>query len=189
MNTPNSTDNLKHHFLLAMPQLNDPWFGAGLVYICEHNAQGAMGIVINKPHNMLLAEVFNELNISAAYRKQLPVYNGGPVSQEQGFILYRADSPAPGSSLPIAEHIYLSTSREILEELARGTGPVDVMVCLGYAGWEPGQLENEIAANSWLTVPADGDIMFNLPPAEKLQAAARLLGIDLAMLSSEAGHG
>lgn len=188
MSMPDST-NLKHHFLLAMPQLNDPWFGGGLCYICEHNEQGAMGIVVNKPHNMVLADVFNELKISAAYRKQLPVYNGGPVSQEQGFILYRADAPAAGASLPVADNIYLSTSREILEELARGTGPVDVMVCLGYAGWEPGQLEKEIIENSWLTVPADGDIMFHLTPAEKLQAAARLLGIDLAMLSSEAGHG
>lgn len=181
------TASLQNHLLIAMPQLNDPWFGSSLCYICEHTSEGAMGLVINKPLDLELGDVFEELGIAAAYRKKLPVFRGGPVSQEQGFILYRGIEPA-GQSLEVAKNTFLSTSKDMLDDMAGGGGPLDIIVCLGYAGWEAGQLEEELAGNSWLAVQADEDILFHTHPDEQSNKAAQKLGFDISQLSGVSGH-
>ncbi len=181
------TTTLQNHLLIAMPQLDDPWFGSSLCYICEHSEEGAMGLVINKPLDLELGDVFAELGIDAACRTKLPVFRGGPVSQEQGFILYRGKE-ALGQSLKVAPNTFLTTSKDMLDDMAVGGGPLDIVVCLGYAGWDAGQLEEEVAGNSWLTVPADEDILFHTHPEDQSKKAALKLGFDISHLSSDAGH-
>lgn len=180
---------LTNQFLIAMPALADPHFVRTVTYICEHSAAGALGIVINRPLDLDSSELLSNLGIqfvpgSAAQ----PVFAGGPVHQEQGFVLHR---PAGGwgSSLAITDEIGITTSRDILEALGRGEAPADMLIALGYAGWGPGQLERELGDNAWLCGPADPAVMFRLPAEQRWAAAAALLGIDLTLLSAEAGHG
>jgi len=181
------TINLKNHFLLAMPQLNDPWFANSVCYICDHNEEGSMGLVINKPLNMKLTEILKELEIEASQTKNQLVLQGGPVSPEQGFILYHG-AVKTEQNMAIAPNINLTTSKEILEEIGTGQGPENMLICLGYAGWEAGQLEAEITANSWLTIPADDELLFHTPSQEVARAAAKKLGIDINLLSGQSGH-
>jgi len=181
--------NLTNHLLIAMPNLADPNFSHTVTYICEHSENGAMGLVINRPIDIKVAEVLEQMEIpirdsSAA---QAPVYLGGPVEEQRGFVLHSSDS-AWDSTLRINDQVSVTTSRDILEAMARGEGPEHALVALGYAGWGPGQLEQEILDNSWLSVPADQGILFTLPPARRWEAAAELLGVDLKRLSSESGH-
>lgn len=181
--------NLTHHFLIAMPSMADPNFARSLTYLCEHNEQGALGVVVNRPIDMTLRALFEQIEIPLLddERGRMPVYFGGPVQVDRGFVLHR---PAGDwqSTLSINRDIGLTTSRDILQAVGEGRGPGQLLVSLGYAGWAPGQLEQELAQNSWLTVAADLDLVFDLPPEQRLSAAMDLLGIDLTRLSDEVGH-
>ncbi len=186
MNNPLSLTN---HFLIAMPQLADPNFFQSVTYICKHDEEGALGIIINQPTRMQLNDVFEQIDISSDDENinQHPVYFGGPVLQEQGFVLHRGDKKW-GDTLFITDDIALTTSNDILHDIAINKGPKDYLLALGYAGWGSKQLEQEMAANAWLSVPADSDIIFNQPAEKRWHAAASLLGVDLNLLSEDIGH-
>jgi len=183
--------NLTHHFLIAMPAMVDPNFSRSLTYICEHNAAGALGIIVNRPIDMTLATLFDRVDIplesGGTTIGGLPVYFGGPVQTDRGFVLHRP-SGSWQSTLRVADGIGLTSSRDILLAMGEGGEPAEALVSLGYAGWSAGQLEWELAQNSWLTVAADPSILFDLPPEERLPAAMQLLGVDFASLSEVAGH-
>ena len=170
-----------------MPQLNDPWFAHSVCYICDHSEDGCMGLVINKPLDMGLSEILSELKIETEKAQSQIVLQGGPVSPEQGFILYQGEIKAE-QNMEITKGVNLTTSKEILEEIGQGMGPENMLVCLGYAGWESGQLEAEITANSWLTIPADEDLLFHTPTKDIARAAAKKLGVDINLLSAQSGH-
>lgn len=183
------SSNLTHHFLIAMPNMADPHFSRTLTYIAEHNDQGALGVIVNRPIDMTLATLFErvELPLEAEGFAHQPVYFGGPVQTDRGFVLHR-----PGgdwhSTLKVNAEIGLTSSRDILQSIGSTGEPREVLVSLGYAGWAAGQLEQELADNAWLTVPADMAIIFDLPPEERLVAAMQKLGVDFAKLSEVAGH-
>jgi len=181
--------NLTHHFLIAMPAMVDPYFARTLTYVCEHNDQGALGVVINRPIELTLAELFErlELKLEPADLRNLPVFFGGPVQTDRGFVLHNPVGDW-GSTLPVRDGIALTTSRDILEAVGKGSGPEKLMITLGYAGWAAGQLEHEMQQNAWLTVEAQEDIIFDLPVEERMAAAMELLGVSFASLSDEAGH-
>lgn len=190
---PTSTEltagSLCNHFLIAMPGMSDSAFAHTVTYVCEHSEKGAMGIVINHTMPLFLRDIFGQMDL--VDRGDLGnglVYSGGPVQIERGFVLHRNDTEWQ-STLKISPEISLTASRDIIEAIADGTGPKDFLIALGYAGWGEGQLEAEIAANSWLTVPADTGIIFNTPHEQRWTAAAQPLGIDLNLISSVAGHG
>ncbi len=195
--------NLTNQFLIAMPGMGDENFAGSVVYVCEHNADGALGLVINKPTDIRLANLFEKVELPLARPDlvALPVYYGGPVQTERGFVLHdqapRAaaeeegeSAPAPGyaSSLAGPGGLELTTSRVVLEALSAGGGPHRVFVTLGYAGWGAGQLESELASNGWLTVDADPAIIFDTPPADRYGRALALLCISPAALIGLAGH-
>ena len=181
--------NLTNHFLIAMPALQDSNFSGTLTYICRHDEHGAMGLVVNRPTNLTLERLFNQIDIPLVQENlvTLPVYFGGPVQTDRGFVLH---SPVGHwrSTLSVNDDIGLTTSRDILEEMSRGQSPEGVLISLGYAGWEAGQLENEIKLNSWLTVEARRDVIFDLPADARFSAALGILGVDRTYLSDEAGH-
>jgi putative transcriptional regulator len=184
-----ATSYLTNQFLIAMPGMDDPNFAQSVTIICEHSERGALGIVINKALPMTMAEVFSQLNLDCAGSKvtEQAVLRGGPVQTDRGFVLHR-----PGgrwdSSLPFSDDVHLTTSRDILDALARGEGPESALVALGYAGWDAGQLEEEMARNAWLSVPADANLLFGTPLEERWHAAGRLLGVNLLHLTADAGH-
>jgi putative transcriptional regulator len=180
---------LTNQFLIAMPGMDDPNFSQTVTLVCEHSARGALGIVINKPLSMNLGEVFDQLGLDASNSSvsDQPVLHGGPVQTDRGFVLH-SPGPAFESTLQVSEQLHLTTSRDILDALAGGRGPDNVIVALGYAGWEAGQLDEEMARNAWLTAPYDERLLFNTPLEDRWQAAGRLLGINLLHLSSDAGH-
>lgn len=180
---------LTNQFLIAMPALADPNFSQTVTYIGEHNAQGALGLVINRPLALTLGELLEHLQMTANQPgiAALPIYHGGPVQPEQGFVLH-CPLGHWGATLPVTDQIGVTTSRDILQAVADGEGPKQLLVALGYAGWGPGQLERELAENAWLSVPADPDILFQVPSKQRWQAAAALLGVDLRLLSPDAGH-
>ena len=180
---------LTNHFLIAMPQLHDPNFSRSVTYICEHTAEGALGIVINRPLDMCLGDILAhmEIDIEDERNARLPVHAGGPVHPERGFVLHRPVGDWE-SSLHVTGDIAVTTSRDVLEALARGQGPEQALIALGYAGWEAGQLEREMLENSWLSGPANPHILFEIDDHERWRAAAALLGVDLDKLSGEAGH-
>jgi putative transcriptional regulator len=181
--------NLTHHFLIAMPSMADPYFSKTLTYICEHNDQGALGLVVNRPIDMTLRALFERLSLQMRDRKSAdaPIYFGGPVQTDRGFVLH---APAGDwqSTLRVRDLIGLTTSKDILEAVGRGEGPERMLVTLGYAGWSPGQLEHELSQNAWLTVEAREPIIFDTPAEERLPAAMELLGLDYARLQDSAGH-
>jgi len=178
---------LRNQFLLAMPTLEDPNFQRTLTYICEHSEHGAMGLVVNRPLALTVGEILRHLDIEpqATAIAQQPVHYGGPVEPERGFILHSPVGHWEGT-LALSESLGVTTSRDILEAMARGEGPDLALVTLGYSGWGAGQLEDELVRNSWLTCPGSADILFDTPAEERLSAAR--LGIDLDLLSSDAGH-
>jgi len=184
-----ATLNLANHFLIAMPSMQDPVFGGTVVYVCEHNENGVLGVVINKPTDMTMEVLFEriDLKLESGVDVDAPIMFGGPVQDDRGFVLH-----TPGtrysSSLTVTEDVAFTTSIDVLEAVAAGDGPPRMLVSIGYSGWSPGQLEDEISRNGWLTVGADPEILFNLPIEERYTAAMRLLGIDPLMLTSEAGH-
>jgi putative transcriptional regulator len=180
---------LSNQFLVAMPGMADPNFAQTVTLVCEHNDQGALGIVINRPLPMSFGDVFKQLGLDAAHAKVAadPVLAGGPVQTDRGFVLH-TPGPLWDSTLPVSDWLHLTTSRDILDALARGEGPASALIALGYAGWDAGQLEAEVAQNAWLTVPAHERIVFGTPLDERWEAACQLLGVNLLHLSSDAGH-
>jgi putative transcriptional regulator len=184
-----SSIDLTHHFLIAMPNMADPYFARTLTYVCEHNDQGALGIVVNRPIDMTLQALFERLSLTLRDREigGAPIYFGGPVQTDRGFVLH-APTGHWNSTLRVRDLIGLTTSKDILEALGRGEGPDRILVTLGYAGWSAGQLEHELAQNAWLTVEARDAIIFDLPAEERLPAAMELLGLDFARLADVAGH-
>lgn len=182
--------SLKHHLLIAMPQLADPNFHHSVTYLIEHNAEGAMGLTLNRPTDASLMDVFADLEIEclAPPSDHHQLVMGGPVQPEAGFILHPPTSQVWQSSIPVDNQLWLTTSRDILEAIARGQGPEQSLLALGYAGWGPGQLEQELAENAWLSTPASADLIFDVPIDQRWQAAAARLGVDLNLISTEAGH-
>ena len=181
--------DLTNHFLIAMPATNDPFFAKSLVYIAEHNEQGALGVIVNRPLYLTLPALLERINISfeAAVADKFPVVFGGPVQTERGFVLHRPVG-AWQSTLAVTPELGLTSSRDVLESLATDAHPAQMVVALGYSGWGAGQLEHELAENAWLTVPADARIIFDLPCEERLPAAMEQLGIDFTHLAGSAGH-
>lgn len=182
-------NSLANHFLIAMPSLADPNFSRTVTYICDHNEEGAMGVVINRPLELSLGELAAhvEVEIGRPDRADTPIYQGGPVQGERGFVLHRPTGEWD-ASLDITDELGLTMSRDIIAAIAKGEGPPDYLITLGYAGWGPGQLESELAANAWLSGPADPAILFELPVQRRWEAAANLLGVDLSLLSTDIGH-
>ena len=181
--------NLTDHFLIAMPAMDDPYFSKSLIYIAEHNDQGALGIIVNRPINMTLASLFEKIEVpfESPELANLPVFFGGPVQTDRGFVLHRPVG-AWQSTLAVTQEVGLTSSRDVLQAVARDGQPHEIMVSLGYSGWGAGQLENELAQNTWLTVPAEPFILFDLPYEERLPSAMEMLGIDFINLSAKAGH-
>ncbi len=189
MDTLMGTVSLANHFLIAMPAMADPSFSRTLTYICEHNADGAMGVIVNRPIDMTLAALLDRVEIpcESKMHSEAPIYFGGPVQTDRGFVLHRPAQLCM-SQLRVDENIALTSSRDILQSIGATGEPADALVMLGYSGWSAGQLEWELSQNAWLTVKADPHIMFDLPPEARLDAAVHLLGIDFANLSEVAGH-
>ena len=202
--------NLTNHFLIAMPGLSDETFAKSVVYLCEHSERGALGLMINKPGDINLQELFDkvELPLGRGDLKDAPVFQGGPVQTERGFVLHEAlfdeqaetqperqpeqqgEKPEPvyASTLMIPGGLEMTTSRDVLEALSTGAGPLRVFVALGYSAWAQGQLESEIGENSWLVAPADLNLIFAVPAHQRYEQALGLLGLQLWMLAPEAGH-
>ena len=189
VNTAKTSDCLRDHFLLAMPSMSEGIFSQSITYICEHGESGAMGIVINQPLELSVAEIFEHLEITTLQDfSNVPVMAGRPGQMEHGFVLHRNCTASWESSIKVTAEITLTTSCDILRAIAKNTGPTDHLIALGYAGWAAGQLEQELTDNSWLTLPANSDIIFGTAPQQRLNAAASLLGIDMNLISGEAGH-
>jgi putative transcriptional regulator len=190
MNMIEAIANLTNHFLIAMPGMNDPFFARTVTYLCQHGEEGALGIIINRPSELTLSDIMEqmEIDLQESAIGRIPVYFGGPVQPERGFVLHE---PAGdwNSTLKISDSISLTTSRDILEAIGQGEGPRNILVALGYAGWGKGQLEREIVENSWLNAPANQSILFNQPAADRWKAAAELMGVDISLLTAQAGHG
>ena len=172
-----------------MPNMVDPYFAKSLTYICEHNDQGALGVVVNRPIDLSLQALFERINLKleSDHLRDIPVYFGGPVQTDRGFVLHQPLGDWH-STLKVCDSVGLTTSKDILEAVGKGGGPVKMLVTLGYSGWAAGQLEHELGQNAWLTVAAGENILFDLPAEEKLPAAMELLGVDFASLSDESGH-
>jgi putative transcriptional regulator len=188
--------NLTNQFLIAMPGMGDGAFAGAVVYLCEHTEKGALGLVINKPIDIKLKNLFEkvELSLDREDLAEAPVYFGGPVQTERGFVLHErlggegAEGGHYNSSLQIEGGLEMTTSKDVLEALSNGAGPKKVLVTLGYSGWGAGQLEDELGRNGWINVNAERDIIFDTPVELRYQKALSLLGIDARMLSPEAGH-
>lgn len=190
--------NLTNHFLIAMPGLQDEMFSRSVVYVCEHSERGALGLVINKPGEMSLKSLFDKVELPLR-REDLtgaPVFQGGPVQTERGFVLHEALFASEGkagesvyaSTMMIPGGLEMTTSKDVLEALSTGAGPRKVLVSLGYSAWGEGQLEAELSDNSWLTVAADTSVIFDTPVAQRYDQALQLLGFEAWMLSPDAGH-
>lgn len=181
--------SFSNQLLIAMPGMPDPNFSSTVTLICEHNAEGALGIVINRPMSLKLGGLLEQLDVKepSAVAASLPVYDGGPVARERGFVLHNPEARFE-SSVAVSPDIQLTLSRDVLEAIAADRGPSKSLVALGYAGWQPGQLEAEMLANTWLSVPATPEIVFDVPYTERWMSAARILGVDISRLSPHAGH-
>lgn len=181
--------SLEGQFLIAMPGMGDPNFQGTVAFICKHDDEGALGIVINRPSTMVLDEVFRQLALEVRDETQAaaPVLKGGPVQPERGFVLHQSEAPFE-STFDAQAPVKVTVSPDILAAMARGEGPATAVVALGYAGWSAGQLESELGANAWLSAPADPAIIFATPYEQRWAAAARLLGVDINQIANYAGH-
>ena len=198
MSSDSAPLNLTNHFLIAMPGLQDATFSRSVVYVCEHSERGALGLVINKPSDINLKVLFDkvELPLLRADLADTPVFQGGPVQTERGFVLHEptfslADKPQESvyaSTMAIPGGLEMTTSKDVLEALSTGAGPRKVLVSLGYSAWGQGQLESELGENSWLTVDADSAVIFDTPVEQRYDKALLLLGLQAWMISGEAGH-
>jgi putative transcriptional regulator len=185
-----ASTSLANHFLIAMPDLAGSFFAETVSYICEHNDEGAMGFVINRPMGISIVELFEQIDIKhqqSFHHADQQVIQGGPVEPERGFVLHTGE-PSWNASMPITPELSLTTSFDILEAIGKNRGPDTFLLALGYAGWGPGQLDSEILENSWLSSPADNQLLFNNNCDDCWQQAARLIGIDMQQLHSQAGH-
>lgn len=184
-----TTSSLTNQLLIAMPGMQDPNFASTVTLICEHNAEGALGIIINRPLDLNLGGLFEQLDLGSSDEtiNEIPVLAGGPVGTERGFVLHNAGIDFE-NSLAISDDIQLTVSRDIIDAMAGGDGPDKSLVALGYAGWDAGQLESEIRANSWINVPATTELVFDTPFERRWTNAADSLGIDLSRIGPEAGH-
>ena len=185
--------DLTNQFLIAMPGMADDNFAGSVIYLCEHTEGGALGLVINKPSDINLRNLFEkvEINLDRQELAEQPVYYGGPVQTERGFVLHEKQLDGSGpynSTMSVRGGLEMTTSKDVLEALAGGSGPKKVLVTLGYSGWQAGQLEDEIGRNGWLTVDADPAVIFDTPIEQRYDRAVSLLGFDPRMLSQEAGH-
>lgn len=190
--------NLTNHFLIAMPGLQDPLFSQSVVYICEHSARGALGLIINKPADITIAGLFDKVDLPLQRQDlaQTPVLQGGPMQVERGFVLHDANEQrssgdrfsAYASTMAIVGGLEMTTSKDVLEALSAGAGPRNVLVTLGYASWGEGQLESELGENSWITVDAARDVIFDTPPNQRYSKALALLGLEAWMIVTQAGH-
>lgn len=180
--------DFSNQFLVAMPNMVEGSLAGAVIYICEHTSKGALGLVINRPTDLTLGTLFEriDLNLEIAPVKETPVFFGGPVQTDRGFVLHAP--PGDYTSSIKLGGLALTTSRDVLQAVADGNGPERMLVTLGYAGWGAGQLESEMARNAWLSVSADPDIIFDVPPEDRYPAALKLLGIDPVMLAGDAGH-
>ena len=183
------TGYLTNQFLIAMPMLQDPNFFHSVIYVCEHNQHGAMGIVINQPVDLTLGELVEQMGHQPPDNELAthPIYRGGPVDSERGFVLHRPMGDWQ-ATMPVGSNIGITTSNDIIEAMANGNGPEDFLVALGYAGWGPGQLEEEIRENSWLNGPMAPELLFGAGTEECWQAAVALIGVDIHQLSGNVGH-
>lgn len=194
MATDSAPINLTHHFLIAMPGLDDEAFKKSVVYMCEHSERGALGLVINKPSDINLKNLFDKVALPLLRNDltESPVFQGGPVQTERGFVLHECmlagNESVYASTMTIPGGLEMTTSRDVLEALSTGAGPRKVFVSLGYSSWGEGQLESEISENSWLTVEADLSLIFDTPVEQRYDKALLLLGLQSWMLSPEAGH-
>ncbi|WP_327081326.1 YqgE/AlgH family protein [Polaromonas sp. CG_9.5] len=192
---PSSPINFTHHFLIAMPGLEDEAFSKSVIYMCEHSERGALGLIINKPSDISVQGLFDkvELPLRREDLTQAPVFQGGPVQTERGFVLHESMMPGNesvyASTMSIPGGLEMTTSKDVLEALSTGAGPRKVFVSLGYSAWGEGQLESELLDNSWLTVAADLDVIFDTPVEERYDKALMLLGLESWMISPVAGHG
>ena len=187
--------NFTHHFLIAMPGLEDAMFSKSVIYMCEHSERGALGLVINKPSDINLQKLFEkvELPLHRQDLTQAPVFQGGPVQTERGFVLHESvvmpgNESLYASTMTIPGGLEMTTSKDVLEALSTGYGPRKVFISLGYSSWGQGQLESEISDNSWLTVAADPAVIFDTPVEQRYAKALKLLGFEAWMLSPDAGH-
>ena len=198
MSADSASINLTHHFLIAMPGLEDEVFSRSVVYLCEHSERGALGLVINKPSDINLQSLFDKVDLPLGRSDLMnsPVFQGGPVQTERGFVLHeatfaRGEAAAESaylSTLAIPGGLEMTTSKDVLEALAGGGGPKKVLITLGYAAWGEGQLESELGENSWLTVDANREVIFDTPVAERYERALGLLGLQSWMISNQVGH-
>ena len=194
MSMESDSINFTHHFLIAMPGLEDAMFSKSVIYMCEHSERGALGLVINKPSDINLKKLFEkvELPLHREDLVQAPVFQGGPVQTERGFVLHEAMMPGNesiyASTMTIPGGLEMTTSKDVLEALSTGNGPRKIFITLGYSSWSQGQLESEISDNSWLTVAADPAVIFDTPVEQRYDKALMLLGLQSWMLSPEAGH-
>lgn len=195
MSADSAPINLTNHFLIAMPGLKDEVFSRSVVFMCEHSDKGALGLVINKPSDLRLPDLFErvELPLQREDLHNQPVFHGGPVRTERGFVLHEAVPGSDGesvyaSTLTIPGGLEMTTSRDVLEAMSQGAGPHKVFISMGYASWGQGQLESEITENSWLTVEADPALIFDTPVEQRYDKAMKLLGLEAWMLSPDAGH-
>ena len=182
--------NLSNQFLIAMPGLAESVFAGSVIYLCEHSPRGALGLVINRPTDIVLKDLFDrlELPLQRPELAERTVFYGGPVQTERGFVLHDPSTRSYASTLQVAGGLQMTTSKDVLEHIAGDDGPQRFFVALGYAGWSAGQLEDEIAHNGWLTVEADASIVFDTPVEQRLDAAMSLIGISSLSLSQTAGH-
>jgi putative transcriptional regulator len=192
MSTPEKPFTLRNHFLLAMPTIADARLADTVTYVFEHSSQGAMGIVINRPSGLTLNDIFQQLNIEDVHTNNtgLPVLGGGSLQKERGFVIHATDRSRPRweSSVNMEGGISITTSKDILEAIAKNEGPEDFLVALGYSSWSAGQLEAELADNTWIHTPADANVLFHTPYEQRLDSAAKLLGIDMRLMSPDVGH-
>lgn len=186
--SPYLPGSLQDHFLLSMPHMDDTNFDHTVTYICEHNEHGAMGIIINRPMDMVTSDLFQHLGLVCESVPEQPVYAGGPVKNDRGFILHSPTEEAWDSSYDITDQLSLTTSVDILRAIGQNRAPEQFLIALGYAGWGAEQLEQEMSDNVWLSCPANLDIMFRTPAEERLQAAAATLGVNIHLLTSQSGH-
>ncbi len=186
---PPDSGYLTNRLLIAMPSLSDPNFAQSVAFVCEHSERGALALVLNKPLPMLLGDVFSQLDIvvGSSDLSAKPVLRGGPMQTDRGFVVHAARGEWD-STLRVSEEIHVTTSRDVLAAIANGTGPDPAFVALGYAGWDSGQLENEIRANAWLIAPVSPKIIFDLPYAARWGAAAKSLGVDLSRMTHLSGN-
>ena len=182
--------NLAGKLLIAMPGMDDPRFAQSVIFVCAHSAEGAMGLIVNKPAEKLkFGQLLTQLGITPAQRaRDIRIHIGGPVEHGRGFVLHSSDYTAQGSTLTVDSHFGMTATLDVLQALAEGAGPAKSLLALGYAGWGPGQLEAEILANGWLTCEASQDLVFSAPNPQKWQAALQSLGVNPISLSATAGH-